>query len=97
MTGDEAKQYIVDRVTVPRLHVTIAKAFVLSNFKPITSDLISEFLESVNAKLPAKLVLHQSVDPTPALNATVNAISWQLRCVRGFGALFQTVLFFRHP
>jgi hypothetical protein len=63
---------------VARLHVTIAKAFILKYFHPTTSELISRFLQSVDAKMPQKLVLHQSVDPIPALDGVVSAISWQL-------------------
>jgi hypothetical protein len=77
MNDDEAKRYIADHIKVARLHVTIAKAFILKDFHPVTSELINRFLKSVDAKMPQKLVLHQSVDAIPTLNSVVNAISWQ--------------------
>jgi hypothetical protein len=78
MNENDAERYIVDHVKVDRLHVTIAKAFVLKDFHPVTSELINRFLQSVDAKMPQKLVLHQSVDPIPTLDSAVLAIRWQL-------------------
>src|SRR6202022_3432008 len=94
MNEDEAKRYIVEHVKVARLHVTIAKAFILKNFHPTTSELISRFLQSVEAKMPQKLVLHPSVDAVPTLNSVVSAISWQLAaCEAIWGLIANTAVF----
>jgi hypothetical protein len=94
MSDDEAKRYIADHVKVARLHVTIAKAFILKNFHPTTSELVSRFLQSVDAKMPQKLVLHQSVDPLPTLDAVVNAISWQLAACEAIWGLISNATIF---
>jgi hypothetical protein len=57
MNDDEARQYIFDHVSVPRLHVIIAKGFILKNFTPRTEELTKKFLDSVDARMPQKLVL----------------------------------------
>jgi hypothetical protein len=94
MNDDEAKRYIVDHVKVARLHVTLAKAFILKNFHPVTSELINRFLQSVDAKMPQKLVLHQSVDAIPTLDSAVGAISWQLAaCEAVWGLIANAAVF----
>lgn len=94
MNDDDAKRYILDHVKVVRLHVTIAKAFILKNFHPVTSELINRFLQSVDAKMPQKLVFHQSVDAIPTLNSAVNAISWQLAACEAIWGLISNATIF---
>jgi hypothetical protein len=94
MNDDEAKRYIAEHVKVARLHVTIAKAFILKNFHPVTSELISRFLQSVDAKMPQKLVLHQSVDPIPTLDGVASAISWQLAACEAIWGLIANAAVF---
>ncbi|OSJ13528.1 hypothetical protein BSR47_20950 [Bradyrhizobium canariense] len=94
MNDYEAKRYIAEHVKVPRLHVTIAKGFILKNFHPTTSDLINCFLQSVEAKMPQKLVLHPSVDPVPTLDAVVSAISWQLSACEAIWGLIANAAVF---
>lgn len=94
MNDDDAKRYIAEHVKVARLHVTIAKGFVLKNFQPMTSELISRFLQSVDAKMPQKLVLHQSVDPVPTLDSVVGAISWQLAACEAIWGLIANAAIF---
>lgn len=94
MNDDEAKRYIGEHVKVARLHVTIAKAFILKNFHPTTSELISRFLQSVDAKMPQKLVLHPSVDPIPTLDGVVSAISWQLAACEAIWGLIANAAVF---
>jgi len=74
--------------------VTIAKAFILKNFHPTTSEVISRFLQSVDARMPQKLVLHPSVDAVPTLNSVVSAISWQLAaCEAVWGLIANAAVF----
>ena len=94
MNDDEAKRYIGEHVKVARLHVTIAKAFILKNFYPTTSELIRRFLQSVDATMPQQLVLHQSVDPIPTLDAVVSAISWQLAACEAIWGLIANAAVF---
>lgn len=94
MNDDDAKRYIAEHVKVPRLHITIAKAFILKNFAPKTSELLNRFLASVDAKMPQKLVLHSSVDPLPTLDAVVNAISWQLAASEAIWGLIASAAVF---
>lgn len=94
MNDDEAKRYIAEHVKVPRLHITIAKAFILKNFHPKTSELLNRFLASVDVKMPQKLVLHPSVDPLPTLDAVVNAISWQLAASEAIWGLIASAAIF---
>ena len=94
MNDDEAKRYIAEHVKVPRLHVTIAKAFILKNFHATTSELLSRFLVSVEAKMPHRLVLHSSVDPLPTLDGVVNAISWQLAACEAIWGLIASAAVF---
>jgi hypothetical protein len=90
MNDDDAKRYISGHVDVPRLHVTIAKAFVLANFQPDTGELIRRFLHTVDAKMPEKLVLHPSVDAIPTLDSIVAAISWQLAACEAIWGLISS-------
>jgi hypothetical protein len=94
MNEDGAKRYIAEHVKVPRLHVTIAKAFILKNFYPITTELISRFLRSVEAKMPQKLVLHPSIDPVPTLDSVIGAISWQLAACEAIWGLIANAAVF---
>jgi hypothetical protein len=91
MGPEEAKQYILDRIDVTRQRVTIAKAFMLKNFDPDTNTLIDRFLDSVNAKMPAKLVLHPSVDHVPVINAAAEALSWKRAACEGVWGLIGVV------
>ena len=94
MNDDDAKRYIAEHVKVARLHVTIAKAFILKNFHPTTSELLRRFLASVDAKMPQKLVLHPSVDAVPTLDGVVGAISWQLAACEGIWGLIGNATMF---
>ena len=94
MSDHDAKRYIAEHVKVARLHVTIAKAFILKNFHPTTSELIGRFLASVDAKIPQKLVLHPSVDAVPILDSVVSAISWQLAACEAIWALIANAAVF---
>jgi len=78
MSPEEARQHIIDRIAVTRQKVTLAKAFILENFDPNSLMLFERFMNSVDAKMPAKIVLHQSIDPVPTLKAAAEAISWKL-------------------
>jgi hypothetical protein len=94
MSPDEAKQHIVDAVAVRRQQVTLAKAFILKNFQPDTAQLVGQFLNSVDAKMPDKLVLHQSVDTLPNLRAAAEAISWKIAaCEAVWGLISNGAIF----
>jgi hypothetical protein len=90
MSPEEAKQLIVNQITVTRQRVTIAKAFILKNFDANTLNVIERFAGSVNAKMPQTIVLHATVDPTPILNAAAEAISWKLAACEAIWGLIST-------
>ena len=78
MSPDEAKAFIEGKISVPRINVTIAKAYILENFNPNTDKMIEAFLRSKYAEMPKQVVLHSTVDPEPMLNQAADSISWRL-------------------
>ncbi len=90
MHADEAKEYIVDNIKVPRQRVTVAKAFILKNFDPNSETLIKSFLDSVDAEMPQQVVLHQSVDAVPTLKQAAEAISWKLAACEAIWGLISS-------
>src|SRR5688572_4412996 len=90
MGPEEAKRFIVEHIKVTRQRVTIAKGYLLEKFDPDTLKLIDQFVRSVDSKLPEKIVLHNSIDPIPTLNAAAEAISWRLSACEAVWGLIST-------
>lgn len=78
MKESEALQSIENQINVTPQKVTIAKSYILQHFKENTSEMIREFLLSVEAKMPLEIVIHQSVDTVGMIKKAAEAISWTL-------------------
>ncbi len=78
MRPDEAEKFIVENVLVRRQEVSLAKSFVIKNFKRESGQLIDSFLENMDIAMPDKVVLHESVDYMATLGQTARAISLKI-------------------
>jgi hypothetical protein len=80
MNESEAERVILDRTVVTPQKVVIAKGIILNACQKTSSsnDLIAAVLDANGAAIPKQVVIHQSVDPTPALLAAGDALSWSL-------------------
>lgn len=76
MQPDDGEKYIRENVTVTRQRVSVAKAHMLANFKEDTKAMVDHLLQTMDAVMPNPVVMHQNVDPMPALKKMVNAMSW---------------------
>ena len=80
MNEREAKNLIDERIAVTPQRVLIAKAIIFeaSHKESQSSNLIDAVLRANRIEMPDKVVLHQSVDPLPAITAAADALSWQV-------------------
>jgi hypothetical protein len=80
MNESEAKKLVLDRTVVTPQRVVVAKAIVLSACQNTSSsdDLVAAVLQANGASIPKQVVIHPSVDPSQALIAAGDALSWSL-------------------
>jgi len=78
MNEEEARQAILQSVSVTRQKILVAKAFILKEFHSDTTALLDQFLVSVDARMPEKVVLHDSVDVGASTRAVAESFSWRL-------------------
>jgi hypothetical protein len=80
MHDQEARQYLVGRISVTRQKVTLAKAFLVDLSKSVTDSvvLIQRLRDHMDSNMPSEVVLHPSVDPIPVLDKAADSISWRL-------------------
>lgn len=78
MSPDQARQALIEKVTVTNQMVTYAKAYFLGNYNSDTRILINSLIENVDAKKPDSVVIHQSVDTAEMVSKAAKSISWRL-------------------
>jgi hypothetical protein len=57
----QAQKLLESEILVTPQQVTIAKGYIINHFNRDTSRVIIDFLKSVEAALPEKLVIHLTV------------------------------------
>jgi len=65
-------------IDVDHQKVTYAKSYFLANYSTETISMLNSLMENVEAVLPHKVVLHESVDTKSMISQAANAISWHL-------------------
>jgi hypothetical protein len=78
MTEQEARNSILQAIAITRQKIVIAKAFIIKEFHSDTTSLLNQFLVSVDARTPEKVVLHDSVDVGASTKAVAESFSWRL-------------------
>ena len=78
MTEQEAKDAVLQAVAVTRQKIVIAKAFIMKELHSDTTSLLNQFLVSVDARTPEKVVLHESVDIDATTKSVAESFSWRL-------------------
>ena len=78
MTEQQIRMAILKAVAVTRQKILIAKAFMLKQFQADTTALLNQFLASVEARTPEKVVIHPSVDADAAVKTVAESFSWRL-------------------
>lgn len=78
MNPDEARATLEENIRVTRQQVTIAKAFILKNFKQDTEALIADFLKEMEVTVPTQIVIPQTVDTEENLRQAAQGLSWKL-------------------
>jgi hypothetical protein len=83
MLPREIEKKIIAMIRVTPQQVTLAKAFLLKNFKPSPSfnspvDGINKLLEAMQVKMPDVICVHESMDSEKIIKQAAEAISWKL-------------------
>lgn len=80
MNESDAQKLIREWTHVTRQQVVIAKGIIAreSGSQSLTSALVDAVLKGNSATIPQKIILHPSVDPTPALKGASVGLSWFL-------------------
>lgn len=96
MNEAEASKLIREHVAVTQQKVVMAKTIVLgAATSDCTSDsLVHAVLVANDAEMPRQVVLHDSVNPLPAIIATANALSWSLAGAEAIWSLIHSGLLF---
>jgi hypothetical protein len=91
---DEARKCLQDVIRVTPQQVMIAKGYIMNHFNPDTSIVISEFLKSVEAASPEKLVIHLTVDTDESIKSVAQTLSWSLAVSEAIWGLISSGLIF---
>jgi len=94
MNTDEARKRLQDQVRVTPQQVMIAKGYIINHFNANTSILISEFLKSIEAAAPEKLVIHLTVDTEESIKSVAQTLSWTLAGCEAIWGLISSGLLF---
>jgi hypothetical protein len=80
MNQDDAFQRICEQVSVTPQRLVVAKAIVFDKCatSATSGTLLNAVLTANGAEMPKQIVLHQTVDPIPAIAAASDALSWRL-------------------
>lgn len=92
MTENDAVKLIRERVSVTPQRVVLAKAIVLAaSTKDCQSvRLVEAVLKANGIEMPKQVVLHPSVNPTPAITAASDALSWRLAASEAIWSLIHS-------
>jgi len=94
MNTDEARKRLQDQVRVTPQQVMIAKGYIINHFNANTSIVISEFLKSIEAAAPEKLVIHLTVDTEESIKSVAQTLSWTLASCEAIWGLISSGLLF---
>jgi hypothetical protein len=83
MLLEKIGEKIIAMIRVTPQQVTLAKAFLLKNFKPGPSfnspvDGINKLLEAMQVKMPDVICVHESMDSEKIIKQAAEAIAWKL-------------------
>ena len=93
MTDDEARRFVVENVTVRRQQIILMKALLLKHFSDNPTAMLEAAVWKLGAAKPHSIVLHQSVDPLPALKQFAEWIGWWIAgCEALWGLVHRNVL-----
>lgn len=87
MRESEAFSLLEGLIQVTPQQVTIAKSFILKNFDFQTSKIIEKFLLAVEAKIPDKIVIHDTAETEAMIKHAAEGISWTLACCEAIWGL----------
>src|SRR6184192_2670131 len=76
MNDHEAKQFVVDSVTIRRQQIVLMKGLLLKHYNDNSTTMLEKAVQQVSPSKPAAIVLHPSVDPIPTLRHFSEWISW---------------------
>ncbi len=93
MSPEQAKQSIMDKVSVTNQMVIYAKAYFLKNFRSNTESLIRSLINDVDAKKPDIVVIHQSVNTEEMLSKTAKYFSWRMAACEAIWGLIANNIF----
>src|SRR5688572_14106555 len=63
---DQARQYVIDNVSVTRDRLVLMKSLLLKHYHNNPSLMIDNAVRELGSEKPPELVLHPTVDPVPA-------------------------------
>jgi hypothetical protein len=93
MTQTEARQFVLDNVTVRRQQVVVMKGLLLKHFSDSSTVMLEAAIQQVGASKPPNVVLHPTVDPLPILRQFVEWISWSIAgCEAMWGLVHSNIL-----
>lgn len=90
MNEQEIFSQIEINTTISPGDIAIAKTFILKNFRENPSDLLNEFLGSINAEKLDKFVIHASVDTAPQIEKVTTWIKWRIAFVEALWGLINS-------
>jgi hypothetical protein len=93
MNLDEAKQFIINHISVTPQAVIIAKAYGATHCTGTSRSLIDAFLKEMDALMPEEVVVHPSINSEPGLKKVAESISWQLAMCEAIWALVHDNIF----
>jgi hypothetical protein len=95
---EEIFNQINTSVSVTRPQIVAAKEFILKKFSDNKSfsanSVLQDFLVSVDATAPEKIIVHPSVDSTTAIRQAIQNISWRLAFSEAIWALIHNNFLF---
>lgn len=94
MNTDQALKLLESGIRVTPQQVTIAKGYIINHFNRDTSRVIVDFLKSVEAAPPEKLVIHLTVDTEESIRLVAQTLSWTLAGCEAIWGLISSGLLF---
>jgi hypothetical protein len=76
MNQVQARQYVVDNVTVTRQQFLLMKSLLLKHYHPQTEQMLYSAIKEIGAQKPSAALLHSTVDAAPVLIQLIGWISW---------------------
>ena len=94
MNKDQALKLLESQIRVTPQQVIIAKGYIINHFNRDTTRVIADFLKSVEAATPDKLVIHLTVDSEESIRSVAQTLSWTLAGCEAIWGLISSGLLF---